>query len=144
MPDIITRKGHLASISQTSEDVEWGTAYAIVKGYTRARDGAREDTTNLEIVVRRPGSYTELIHVFADKDGYPYPAGVPVHVFNIDPAAPGFQIDGKPGPSGIGWRLNGDLEISANLRIFKEGVERQAWVAIVLREGEGGVWSVVG
>lgn len=142
--EIITHKGHLGSISATDEDVEWGTAYAIVKGYTKTRDGARQDTTNLEIVIRRPGMYRELIYVFADNAGYSYASGIPVHVFNIDPTAPGYQIDGKAGPSGIGWRLNGDLEISANLRIYKEGVERQAWVSVTLREGEGGVWSEVG
>lgn len=143
MPEIITRKGWLGSISQTDEDVEYGTAYAIVKGYTKTRDGARQDTTNLEIVVRRPGSSTALIYVFADNDGYSYPAGVPVHVFNIDPNAPGYQIDGKAGPSGIGWRYNGDLELAANLRIYNAGVERQAWVRVVLREVDG-VWGIVG
>jgi len=141
--DIITRKGWLNSISQTNEDIQCGTAYAVVKGYTKTRDGAKQDTTNLEIVVQRPGASTVLVQVFADNDGYPYAAGVPVHVFDIDPAALGYQIDGKAGPSGIGWRYNGDLEISANLRIFKEGVERQSWVRIVLREGEGGVWGEV-
>ncbi len=142
MLEIITRKGWLGSISQTDEDVEYGTAYAIVKSYTKTRDQARQDTTNLEIVVRRPDGRQALVYVLADNDGFVYPTGTPVHVFNVDPVAPGYQIDGKAGPSGIGWRYNGDLEVSANLRIFNAGVERQAWVRVILREIDG-VWREV-
>jgi len=142
--DIITRRGWLGSISQTDEHPQYGTAYAVVKGYTHDRDQAKQDTTNLEIVVRRPDGRQALIYVLADNDGYSYPAGTPVHVLTPDPNVPGWQIDGKAGPSGIGWRYNGDLEVSANLRIVSsDATPRQAWVRVVLRCGADGMWHEV-
>lgn len=140
--DIITRKGWLNSIAQTDEHPQFGTAYAVVKNY----DAWGADTTNLEIVVRRPDGAQKLIYVLADRAGWNYGAGVPVTVFTADltlsPSEEpvGGQIDGKPGPSSIGWRINGDLEIGANLRCVWGGQERQAWVRVTLR-CEAGVWK---
>lgn len=138
--EIITRKGWLNSISQTSEHPDYGAAYVVVKAYDQVRDGARQNTTNLEVVVRRPGEGQALVYVLADNDGWTYPAGTPVHTFNIDSGVTGDQIDGKAGPSSCGWRLDGSLEIAANLRIYRDGTIRQAWVRVVLREVDG-VWQ---
>jgi hypothetical protein len=137
--NIITRKGWLNSIAQTNEHPQFGTAYVLVKNY----DDWGADTTNLEIVVRRPDGGQKLIYVFANSAGWPYEPGVPVVVLNADARYPQHdQIDGKPGPSSCGWRCNGYLEVSANLRCTKDEQERQAWVRVVLRE-VAGVWREV-
>lgn len=140
---IITRKGGLSTIAMTSENPDFGTAWAVVKRYDDKNSNAKEPTTNLEIAIRPPGSNAQyLAYVFAENGAFTYPAGVPVHVLDIDPNISGDQIDGKAGPSGLGWRLNGDLELAANLRISNEGKTRQAWVRVTLREVDG-VWREV-
>lgn len=146
MFDIITRKGWTIASNQTDEHPRYGTAYAVVKSYDPDRDGAREAAQNLEIAIRAPGGADNtqyLAYVLAENSGYTYPAGTPVRVFDIDPNVKGDQIDGKAGPSSLGWRLDGSLEVTANLRVYKDGKHRQAWVRIILRHGEDGVWRTV-
>lgn len=140
--DIITRKGGLSAIDITDEHPQFGTAWAVVKRYDDKNSRVKEPTTNLEIVVRRPNGQQALVYVLAENGAFTYPAGVPVHVFEIDPNTVGDQIDGKAGPSGLGWRLDGSLEIAANLRVYRDGATRQAWVRIMLREVDG-VWREV-
>lgn len=122
---IITKAGSVSSIGMTSDHPDFGTAYAVVKRY----DVAGGSTTNIEIVVRRPSGAQALVFAVVENTLKDYGVGVPI------------IIGGKAGPSSVGWRANGDLEVAANIR--QEDPHRQAWARLVLRCGDDGRWGEV-